>query len=275
MTNSVNTNISAQVALRNLSTVNRDLEQVQNRVSTGQKVASALDDGAGFAIAQGLRGDVQSLETVNQQLSVGIGLVNVTIEAATSISNTVNDIRNTLTKLADSNVTGDARAQYNLDFAAQLSEVANFISNSTFQGVGLLAAASTDVSIISNISGTSYTIGAQDLETTQAALLAAAPADAAAATDLIDGTATELDDIKLAVDNALNALAADSKRLNNQITFNTAVRDATESGLGAIVDADLARESARLQALQTKQQLAVQALGIANQAPQTLLGLFQ
>jgi len=272
--NSINTNVGAQIALRSLNTVNADLAGVQNRVSTGLRVSSALDDGATFAIAQGLRGDVKSLDTVNQQLSVGKGLVGVATEAATSISNTLNDVRSTITKLADANVTGDARTQYNADFAAQLSEISNFINNATFNGVGLIRTADTDVDIIATSLGGTITISAQDLETDTAALLAAAPADAAAATNLLDGTDTSLDDIFTTVDNALNAFAAVTKRIDNQIGFNGAVRDATEAGLGSIVDADLARESARLQALQTKQQLAVQALGIANQAPQTILGLF-
>jgi len=275
MVNSINTNVGAQVALRNLNSVNNDLAGVQNRVSTGLRVSSALDDGATFAIAQGLRGDVKSLDTVNQQLSAGKGLVGVANAAATSIRDTLNDVKSTLTQLADANVTGDARTQYSSQLTSQLGEISNFLSNASFNGTNLLQTASTDVDIIANASGGTVTVAAQDLETDIAALVAAAPADAAAATNLLDGTTTAFDDLVTTVDNALNSLSADNKRIENQINFNGAVRDATEAGLGSIVDADLARESAKLQALQTKQQLSVQALGIANQAPSTLLGLFR
>lgn len=272
--NTINTNISAMVALNNLRSVNRDLDGVQNRVSTGLKVAGAKDDGAAFAVAQGLRGDIQSLETVNQQLSVGLGTVNVALEAATKISDTLNDLRNTITKLADDNVTGDARTQYNSDYTALQAELANYYGNATYNGVNLLQTASTDVDIIANVDGSSYTISAQDLQTTIDALTAAAPANAAAAATLLGGAGAFQNAVD-ATNTALNALAADDKRLRNQIEFNSAVMDATEAGLGAIVDADLARESAKLTALQTKQQLATQTLGIANQSSQVFLGLFQ
>ncbi|GAB5387748.1 MAG: hypothetical protein Alpg2KO_07160 [Alphaproteobacteria bacterium] len=122
--------------------------------------------------------------------------------------------------------------------------------------------------------GSSYTIAAQDLQTTIDALTAAAPANAAAAAALLGGAGAFQNAVD-ATNTALNSLAADDKRLRNQIEFNSAVMDATEAGLGAIVDADLARESAKLTALQTKQQLATQTLGIANQSSQVFLGLFQ
>ncbi|GAB5387749.1 MAG: hypothetical protein Alpg2KO_07170 [Alphaproteobacteria bacterium] len=139
--NTINTNISAMVALNNLRSVNRDLDGVQNRVSTGLKVSGAKDDGAAFAVAQGLRGDIKSLETVNQQLSVGLGTVNVALEASTQISDTLNDLRNTITKLADENVTGDARTQYGADYTALQAELANYYANATYNGVNLLETA--------------------------------------------------------------------------------------------------------------------------------------
>ncbi|GAB5387747.1 MAG: flagellin FljL [Alphaproteobacteria bacterium] len=269
--NSINTNIGAMVALQNISKVNSDLDQVQNRVSTGLRVASATDDGAAFAVAQGLRGDIKAYESVNQQLSVAKGTVGVALEASTSISDTLNDLQSVLTKLSDENVTGDARTQYNADYVAIQTELVNFYSNADYNGVNLLETASTDVDVISNIDGSTYTVTAQDLQTSIAAL-AGAPADAAAAATALGGA---LGTAQTAANNALNSLAADSKRLDNQISFNSAVSDATEAGLGAIVDADLAKESARLTAIQTKQQLAIQTLSIANQAPSALVGLFR
>jgi flagellin len=74
---------------------------------------------------------------------------------------------------------------------------------------------------------------------------------------------------------ALQAMGTTSKSLERQITFNTKLQDALEAGAGNLVDADLAKESARLTALQTKQQLGVQALSIANSSSSILLGLFR
>lgn len=271
--NSINTNMGAMVALRNMSSINSDLAGVQNRVSTGYKVASATDDGAAFAVAQGLRGDVKAYEAVNEQLSLAKGTVSVGLEAATQVSDTLNDLQATITKLADENVTGDARTQYNADYVALQQELSNFVSNASYNGVNLLETASTDIDVVANIDGSAYTVSAQDLETTITAL-AGAPANAAAAQGLL-GAGNALENATSAANNALNGLAADSKRIDNQISFNGALSDATEAGLGAIVDADLAKESAKLQALQTKQQLAVQTLSMANQAPSALLGLFR
>ena len=77
------------------------------------------------------------------------------------------------------------------------------------------------------------------------------------------------------VANQLNQAGADSNYLDSQVTFNSGKIDSLNSGLGALVDADLSKESAVLQSLQIKQQLGTQALSIANQAPQSLLSLFK
>lgn len=81
--------------------------------------------------------------------------------------------------------------------------------------------------------------------------------------------------VQSAINNALAKFGSDSRAVDLAEKFNTAKIDAMESGLGAMVDADLAKESARLQALQIRQQLGTQALSIANQAPQSLLSLFR
>lgn len=74
---------------------------------------------------------------------------------------------------------------------------------------------------------------------------------------------------------ALNTVGAEVNYVNNQVTYNNNKVDALNTGLGSLVDADLAKESAQLQALQIRQQLGTQALSLANQAPQTLLSLFK
>ncbi|MBX9699766.1 MAG: flagellin, partial [Acetobacteraceae bacterium] len=73
----------------------------------------------------------------------------------------------------------------------------------------------------------------------------------------------------------LNNFGNYGRYIDNQIGFNKQKMDAQEAGLGALIDADLAKESARLQALQIRQQLGTQSLSIANQAPQALLSLFR
>lgn len=270
---SVNTNLGAMVALRTLNEINAEMTQVQTRIATGLRVASPADDGAAFAVAQGLRGDIKAYEAVNERLAVSKGLMDVSITAATSVSDTFNDLRATLTKLADGGLSAEQRAQYEQTAASQLAEMQTFTQQASFNGRNLLNAGASGTSVISGINGDSYTLGAHDLETPITALVG--PFSATDAANLLDGSDTRLDDLETAINTALNSFGADSRRLDSQIRFNTGLRDTTETSLGAIVDADLARESARFAALQVKQQLAIQALSLANQQSQLILQLFR
>jgi flagellin len=266
MVGSVNTNIGAQIALQNLNITGTDLANVQKQISTGLRVSDAFDNGAVFAIAQGLRSDINAISTVNGQLGAAKGLVQVANAAGTGVSNTLGDIRTVLIQLADQNVTGNARTQLNAQYATLKTAVNNYISGANYNGTNLLSSGSANKAVIQDISANQYTIHAQDLSANVTALLTGV-SDA-----LLSGNFASAQNF---VGTALNAIAADSHFLDNQITFNNAISDATTTGLGSLVDADLAKESAKLQSLQIKQQLGTQSLGIANQAPQSLLGLFR
>jgi len=271
MVGSVNTNIGAQIALQNLNITGTDLSGVQKRISTGLRVADALDNGAVYAIAQGLRSDISAIGTVNGQLGAAKGLLTVANAAGTGVSNTMEDVRNVLIQLADANVTGNARAQLNAQFATLKTAINNYISGATYNGTNLLSASSANKAVIQDISANQYTLQAQDLNTAVTSALTGV-SDATGAASLLTGGFVSAQNF---VGTALNNIAAQTKFLDNQITFNNAISEATTQGLGSLVDADLAKESARLQSLQIKQQLGTQSLGIANQAPQTLLGLFR
>jgi flagellin len=271
MVGSVNTNIGAQIALQNLNITGTDLSSVQKRISTGLRVSDALDNGAVFAIAQGLRSDVSAIGTVNGQLGAAKGLLTVANAAGLGVSNTIQDVRDVLIQLADQNVTGNARVQLNAQFASLKSAINNYISGANYNGTNLLSSGSANKAVIQDISANQYSLQAQDLNSNVTNLLTSV-SDATGAASLLSGGFVSAQNF---VGTALNSLAAQQKFLDNQITFNNAISDATTVGLGSLVDADLAKESARLQSLQIKQQLGTQSLGIANQAPQSLLGLFR
>jgi flagellin len=278
MSNSVNTNYGALVALQSLNRTNADLASVQKRVTTGYRVNDAIDDGAAFAVAQGIRSNIGSLNAVNQQLNIARGTNGVALEAATSISNTLIKMREVTTKLADANLSSDQRRQYNADLSRLVGEVGNFISNATFNGSNLLQSAAAPIQVIANVAGTQFTLTSQDLSAsllgggTNLLTVAFANAVAAGAALSANGSQATAESI---VSTFLNNLGGDSRRLVNQVNFNAALLKASEEALGFIVDADLAKESSRLQSLQIRQQLGTQTLGIANQSPQTLLGLFR
>jgi len=271
--NSVNTNIGAMTALQSLNRTNDALAAVQKRVSTGFRVADAKDDGGAFAVAQSVRGDVAGLTAANEQLGGLKGIVDVTLQGLGQVSKTMVELRTVLTRLADGTINDDQRDQYEQQYDQLRTQVERFIDDATYNGRSLIstdvAAGGGDIVTIRNEQGTTLTLAAFDGATDF--VVDAAPADATAAQTAITGNWT---DINKAINDALNRLGADSRYVDSQIGYNRDKLDAIEGGLGALIDADIAKEAARLQALQIRQQLGTQTLSITNQAPQALISLF-
>ena len=271
--NSVNTNMGAQVALQSLNRTNDALSVTQKRISTGYRVADAKDDGAAFAVAQTVRSDIAGLTSANEQIGGVKGILDTTLSGLNKVSSTMTEIKGVLVKLADGTISTEQRTQYNAQYTALRTQVQDFIKDATYNGRTLLsttAPAGGDIATVRNESAETKTLTAIDGATEL--VVAAAPATAAdAKTALTADFATVMGK----VNTALNTFGNDSKYLDNQLSYNKEKMDSLETGLVALVDADLAKESAKLQALQIKQQLGTQALGIANQSPQGLLSLFK
>jgi flagellin len=251
------------------------LNTTQKRISTGFRVNDAKDDGAAFAVAQSVRADVAGLTAANEQLGGVKGILDTALSGLTKVSETMVKVRETLVRLADDTLNTDQRAQYESQYTALQTQITNFISDATYNGRTLLSTTAPeggDITSTRNESGTTYTLTAVDGAGTL--IVAAAPTDAAGAqAALADGG--DFETIQSSISDALNTFGSDSRYIDAQVAYNKDKVDALESGLGALIDADLAKESARLQSLQIKQQLGTQALSIANQAPQTLLSLFR
>jgi flagellin len=274
--NSVNTNIGSQVALQSLNRTNDQLSVVQKRISTGFRVSDAKDDGGAFAVAQTVRADVGGLTAANEQLGGVKGVLDTTFAALGKVSDALINVRATLTRLADGTINSDQRAQYDAQYSALKTQVDNFIEDATYNGRTLLSTVTADgggdiVAIRNEAAGT-FTITAVDAAADM--VLDATIADAAAARTSLDAGGN-FKEVEAAVADALNKFGSDSNYVDAQIRYNKDKIDAMEGGLGALVDADLAKESAKLQSLQIRQQLGTQALSISNQAPQTLLSLFR
>lgn len=271
--NSVNTNIGAMTALQSLNRTNDALAAVQKRVSTGFRVADAKDDGGAFAVAQSVRGDVAGLTAANEQLGGLKGIIDVTLTSLGQVSKTMVEVRTVLTRLADGTINDEQRDQYEQQYDQLRTQIERFIDDATYNGRTLLstdvAAGGGDIVTIRNEQGTTLTLAAFDGATDF--VVDAAPVDATAAQTAITGNWT---DINKAINDALNRLGSDSRYVDSQIGYNRDKLDAIEGGLGALIDADIAKEAARLQALQIRQQLGTQTLSITNQAPQALISLF-
>jgi len=271
--NSILTNPSAFTALRTLNSINRNLDTTQNRVSTGLKVAGALDNASTFAIAQGIRAELSGIDAVTQGLNSAKGIGNVAIAGVTGVSNLLTDIRGKLTELANEGITTAQRAILSADFNELVSQAGNFIANASFNGVNLIESGAESVNTLSNLSGGTLSLTSQSAVNTQVSSLAGV--SVSSATNAQSVIANQYSNLESVVNTALGSLGAEVRALNLQTQFLEEIRDATDEGLGNLVDADLARESARLTSLQVQQQLSTQTLGIANQRPQSLLGLFR
>jgi flagellin len=273
MTSSVNTNLAALVALRSLTTTQADLAATQKRVSTGYTVADGFDNGAIFAIAQTVRNNIAGITAVNSQLGGAQGLVSVANAALTQVSDLLTQLRDVATRLADSSIATDTRAQLSTQYVNLIATINNNIVTATYQGTNLVNSSGT-VGVIQDVLANQLVVtGQQSTVGTVATNLSVATATSvtSAGTFLLNTFLTELN----LVATSLNVIGALNQRLSNQISYNSSISDALTQGLGSLVDANLPAESARLQSLQIKQQLATQALSIANQGPQVLLSLFR
>ncbi|GAA0630485.1 flagellin [Brevundimonas kwangchunensis] len=272
--NSVNTNVGAMVALQNLQSTNSELATVQSRINTGKKVNSAKDNGAIWAIAQGQRAEMGALNAVKDSLNRGQSAVDVGIAAGETVSDLLTQMKEKALAATDTSLSTSARSALNEDFVALRKQIASTVSNASFNGVSLLSG--TDgFKALANAGGTStIDIGVEDMSLSGSIVTLAADEKIDTVTAATDALA--LVDSSIAnVSASLARLGTGSKALGTHANFVGKLQDTIESGIGNLVDADLAKESARLQALQTKQQLGVQALSIANSSTSILLGLFR
>jgi flagellin len=282
MTFSVNTNVGAMVALQNLASTQSQLMVTQNRVNTGLKVASAKDNAAIWAIAQNQRATSNSLNSVISSLQRGQSTVDVALSAGNSVSDLLLQMKEKALAASDSTLDTASRNALNSEFTSLRDQINKTVTNAVFNGGNMLLGTSTGgtattVKAIANADATSViTVKAQDLSLGGTALTTAVGTTSSistvtTATNMIASLNTAIANVSA----SLGQLGTGSKALASHQTFITNLQNTVDAGIGNLVDADLAKESANLQALQTKQQLGIQALSIANQSSSILLGLFK
>ncbi|GAA0619944.1 flagellin FljL [Brevundimonas kwangchunensis] len=275
MVMSVNTNVGAQVALQNLNATNAQLAITQSRINTGKSVSSAKDNGAIWAIAQGQRAEIGALGAVKQSLDRGVAAVDVALAAGETVSDLLLQMKEKALAATDSSLKTAARAALNEDFKALRDQIASVTSNAEFNGVNLLTRSAPGFQALANASGSASISVAAEVMALSSTIVTVTTSEVI---DTLTTAADALSAVEESIDNVSGALArlgTMSKALTTHTTFVGKLTDALEAGVGNLVDADLAKESAKLQALQTKQQLGVQALSIANQTPQLVLSLFR
>jgi flagellin len=273
MPNSINTNYGAMIALQNLNRTVDDLGMTQNRISTGRKINNAKDNGGIWAIAQNQRATSNSLNAVKESLQRGQSTVDVAMAAGESISDMLVTMKEKALASSDTSTDATSRAALNNDYIFLRDQITKVVANASFNGVNMIQAAGTTIQALADANGTNkMTVLTQDLSLTGVGLTA---------TSSIGTQALGVSQLALVntaitgVSTKLAALGSGSKALGNHLTFIGKLQDAIDGGVGNLVDADLAKESAKLTALQTKQQLGFQALSIANSSSQSFLSLFR
>jgi flagellin len=275
--NSVNTNVGALVALQNLNATNMELSETQTRINTGLRVASAKDNGAVWAIAQNQRATSQSLNAVKESLQRGQSTVDVALSAGESVSDLLLQMKEKALAASDATLDTNSRTALNNDFVSLRDQISKAVNNAEFNGGNMLKGTSpTNINALANADGTStITVVAQPMDLGTGALAGISSRDSIGTQSLAFTMIATINQAIINVSTALSSLGTGSKSLASHLTFILKLQDTVDAGIGNLVDADLAKESARLQALQTKQQLGIQALAIANQAPQALMALFR
>lgn len=272
--NSVNTNTGAMIALQNLNAINREYAEIQNRISTGLKIAGPKDNPAIWAIAQNMRAESKSLDSVMNSLQRGQAIADTVMTAAESISDILGQMKEKALAATEAGLSTATRQALNDEYVALRRSIDTIANNAVFDGVNLISAGSTgNVRALANTKATAtinidhidLSTGGSAISGTLANLLGGVDTNAIAA---IDAASQK-------VSAALSKIGVGAKSLDRQLEMSAKLQDTYDSGIGNLVDADMAKEAARLAAIQVKQQLAIEALKIANQAPSILLALFR
>jgi len=272
---SVNTNTGAMIALQNLNKTQAEMSQTQNAINTGLKVSSAKDDGAVYAIAQNMRGDVAGYGAVQDSLNRGMSAIDVAMSAGQSISDLLVEMKTKALAASDTSLDTTSRQAMNQDFVALRDQITTIVKNAVFNGYNLVDGSTTQITALASSDGTRR-ITAQAENMSLSGTIVTLSTGASISTQAGASTMVAIIQQSLTnVDSALAQLSSGSKKFSIQLEFASKLSDSLTSGIGNLVDADMATESAQLQSLQVKQQLGTQALSIANQAPQTILSLFQ
>lgn len=272
---SVNTNTGAMMALQFLNQTQSDLQTTQMAINSGLKVASATDNGAVYAIAQNMRGDVAGYSAVTDSLNRGVSTVDVAISAGQSISDLLNELKGKALAASDSSLDTASRNALNADFTALRDQITTIVQNASFNGTNLVDGSTKNFQALASADGTKkITAAGQTLALSGTIVTMTSTASISTqskASTMVSTVNTSIQNVNA----ALAKLASGEKKFSIQSTFVGKLVDSLNTGIGNLVDADMAVESAKLQSLQVKQQLGVQALSIANSAPSITLSLFR
>jgi flagellin len=272
----VNNNTPASIALQNLNATNRELNITNNRISTGFKVNGPKDDASTYSIAQKMRAEIAGLGAIDTSLANGGSVTDTAIAGGKAISDLLIEMKAKVVAGQQDGLDDATKTALQDDFNALSDQIDNIVASSEFNGTNLIDGSTTSFDVLSRIDSTNnaqfINVVGENLDADSLSVGQASVGDADAVTEQATLTAVEA-----AIDTVnarLAALGSSGKQIEIQAEFNSKLQTILDAGVGNLVNADMAEESAKLQALQIKQQLGVQSLSIASSSPQLILGLF-
>jgi len=299
---SVNTNVAALTALQTLTQTQKMLTDTQNQISTGFRVATAADNAAYWSIATTMRSDNAALSTISDALGLGAAMIDV---AYTGVNNTIDVVDQIKAKLVAAKQPGVDRAKIQSDITQLQSQLSSIANSASFSGQNWLSvdSAAAGYNAIKGIvasfsrSGATVSVGTIDIDTSGVKLFdtngnagildtqtggvsvvnmnISALTDSAADQTTLTNYINQVDAALTSLTNAATTLGSAKSRVQIQQSFVKSLMGSIDTGVSSLVDADMNAESTKLQALQVKQQLGVQALSIANSSSQAILSLFR
>ena len=276
MSLTINTNKSAMVALQNLNSTSDKLGVTQNKVGTGLRIATSKDNSAIWAIAQNQRADIGGLSSVKMGLDRAQSIGDVALTAGQSISELLVQMKEKVVAAQDASITTTSRRALDADFKSLLAQISQVIRNASFDGADLLDnSLPGGLRFLADADATTYVTLANQNLSLGGTIITLASTSSITSTTLASNALSQLQASIGNVSLALARMGAQVRQIENHNKFVGKLSDSIEAGIGNLVDADLAKESARLQALQVQQQLGAQALSIANQSPNIILSLFR
>jgi len=287
---SINTNSSAMLALQSLAATNKALDTTQSRISTGYRVAEASDNAAYWSIATTMRSDNKAFSSVKDALGLGSAKIDTAYTGMNKAIEVVDDIKQKLVSALGASDEDKAKIQTEIGQLQEQLKSTALAAN--YAGSNLLANddSATPLQIVASYDRASdgtTTVNRISVDLSNVVLFAADGTDGGLLDDTMAIDVTGADDTTIEgfladVETALSSMAtgasnlgAAKTRVDMQTEFVSALKDSIERGVGQLVDADMNAESARLSALQTQQQLGIQALSIANSNSQNILSLFR
>ena len=272
--NSINTNVGAMIALQSLNAINRDLSDTLRHIATGFAISSPKDNPAVWAIAQNQKSESHSLDAVRDSIQRGQSITDVALAAGETVTDLLDQMKQKMLAASDTSLNTNSRKALNDDYVALKKQIDRTVGAADFNGINLISSGSNgQIRALANAQA-SATIDVDhvDLSTTGSAL-------SGMRADLLGApvSAADLKAMSGAMDNVTSALAhigTGSYALDTHLTFINKLQDTLDASVGRLIDADMAKEATKLQALQVKQQLAIKSLSIANSGPSYLLKLF-